>query len=42
MCAHPSPLSAYKTSAPFIGSRCFSKANEALKSLGKDPIDWNL
>ena len=37
--AHPSPLSAY---AGFFGSRPFSKANTALKELGKDPIDWEM
>lgn len=37
--AHPSPLSAY---AGFFGSRPFSKTNEFLKSLGKEPIDWQI
>ena len=41
-CSHPSPLSAYKTDEPFIGSRIFSRCNEALESLGKTPIDWNV
>lgn len=41
-CAHPSPLSATKTNKPFIGSRCFSKCNEALVKFGLTPIDWNL
>lgn len=40
--SHPSPLSAYKTSEPFIGSRIFSRCNEALASQGKTPIDWNV
>lgn len=35
---HPSPLSA---SRGFFGCRHFSKANEILSSLGKDPIDWS-
>ena len=39
--SHPSPLGATKTSSPFLGSRCFSGANEALKKSGKNPIDWN-
>lgn len=39
--SHPSPLGATKTNEPFIGSKCFSKANEYLKKHGKDPIDWN-
>ncbi|NDG85602.1 MAG: uracil-DNA glycosylase, partial [Proteobacteria bacterium] len=34
---HPSPLSAYRG---FFGSRIFSKANAALKTAGKPPIDW--
>jgi len=36
--AHPSPLSASK----FFGCKVFSKANELLKSLGKEPINWKL
>jgi uracil-DNA glycosylase len=36
--AHPSPLSAKK----FFGSRPFSAINEALISVGKPPIDWQL
>ncbi len=35
--AHPSPLSVYRG---FFGCRHFSKANEYLRSVGKDPIDW--
>ncbi len=34
---HPSPLSAYRG---FFGSRPFSKCNEILKELGKEPINW--
>lgn len=41
-CAHPSPLSATKTSTPFIGSKCFSRCNRALEEMGKKPIDWNV
>ncbi len=37
--AHPSPLSARNG---FFGSKPFSKVNDALKKLGKPPIDWNL
>lgn len=37
--AHPSPFSANKG---FFGSRPFSKTNEILKSLKKDPIDWQI
>lgn len=36
---HPSPLSA---SRGFFGSRPFSKANEALASMGESPINWCL
>lgn len=35
-CSHPSPLSAYKTKSPFIGSRIFTKINEHLEN----PILW--
>lgn len=34
---HPSPLSAYRG---FFGSHHFSKANEMLKSMSKDEINW--
>lgn len=37
-CAHPSPLSATK----WWGCKTFSKCNDALTSLGKKPVDWNL
>ena len=36
---HPSPLSAHNG---FFGSKPFSRANEILKSLGKEPIDWQI
>ncbi|MCH8562976.1 uracil-DNA glycosylase [Nesterenkonia sp. YGD6] len=36
---HPSPLSARRG---FFGSRPFSQANEALRRLGEDPVDWRL
>ena len=39
--SHPSPLGATKTASPFLGSRCFSRANEALQQHGKNSIDWN-
>ncbi|AWB82031.1 uracil-DNA glycosylase [Corynebacterium yudongzhengii] len=35
---HPSPLSANKG---FFGSRPFSRANEALKAQGGEPVDWS-
>jgi uracil-DNA glycosylase len=37
--AHPSPLSAR---LGFLGSRPFSRANEALESQGFSPVDWSL
>ncbi len=40
--SHPSPLGATKTKAPFIGSKCFSRANSALIEGGLEPIDWNV
>ena len=36
---HPSPLSARRG---FFGSKPFSKTNNFLKSIGKDPIDWQI
>jgi len=36
---HPSPLSA---SRGFFGCRHFSKTNEILRDLGKEPIDWQI
>ena len=36
---HPSPLSAYRG---FLGCKHFSKANELLKSMGKEPINWKI
>ena len=36
---HPSPLSAYRG---FFGCRHFSKTNEILAQMGKEPIDWAL
>lgn len=39
MAPHPSPLSA---SRGFFGCRHYSKTNEILKRMGKEPIDWNL
>ncbi|GLD98988.1 hypothetical protein PINS_up007706 [Pythium insidiosum] len=40
--SHPSPLGATKTNEPFIGSKCFSRANAYLEKHGKDPIDWRV
>lgn len=36
---HPSPLSA---SRGFFGSRPFSRANEALREQGAEPVDWRV
>lgn len=36
---HPSPLAA---SRGFFGSKPFSKTNDFLESIGKDPIDWQI
>ena len=36
---HPSPLSAFRG---FFGSRPFSKTNDFLCSIGKNPIDWQI
>ncbi len=36
--AHPSPLAG----GAFFGSRPFSRTNDILVKLGKEPIDWNL
>jgi len=40
--SHPSPLGATKTNQPFMGSKCFSRANDALVKNGYEPIDWNV
>ena len=37
--AHPSPLSA---SRGFLGCKHYSKINEILRSMGKQPIDWKI
>ncbi len=34
---HPSPLSAYRG---FFGCKHFSQANDYLRSIGKEPIEW--
>lgn len=36
---HPSPLSAH---AGFFGSKPFSRTNQFLASIGKEPIDWQI
>lgn len=41
--SHPSPLGATKTDSPFMGSKCFSRANQALKDFGyENVIDWRV
>jgi uracil-DNA glycosylase len=37
--AHPSPLSAHNG---FLGSRPFSRTNQALVDAGREPVDWCL
>lgn len=36
---HPSPLSSFRG---FFGSKPFSKTNNFLSSIGKEPIDWQI
>ncbi|CAB4535665.1 MAG: uracil-DNA glycosylase [Actinobacteria bacterium] len=36
---HPSPLSAHRG---FFGSRPFTKTNEILAQIGRDPVNWKL
>ena len=36
---HPSPLSAHNG---FLGSRPFSRANQALVEAGQEPVDWRI
>ena len=40
--SHPSPLGATKTNSPFLGSRCFSKANACLEQSNQEIIDWRV
>lgn len=40
--SHPSPLGARKTDQPFLGSKCFSRCNDALKEMGYPEVDWNV
>jgi uracil-DNA glycosylase len=39
---HPSPLSARRGPAPFLGCGHFSAANRHLAAAGRPPIDWSL
>lgn len=38
--SHPSPLSASRSSAPFLRSRCFTRTNDWLQAHGEAPIAW--
>lgn len=38
--SHPSPLSATKTTTPFLGSNVFTNINLELKKLGAEEINW--
>lgn len=38
---HPSPMGRFATT-PFLGSRVFTKINDALCKIGDDPINWRL
>lgn len=38
--SHPSPYSARATDKPFIGCNHFEKANQFLKSVDREPINW--
>lgn len=40
--AHPSPRANISSKTPFKGSRIFTKVNDALIGLKKEPIDWRL
>ena len=43
--SHPSPLGARKAGADFgafLGSRCFSRANDWLCAHGRDEVDWRV
>jgi uracil-DNA glycosylase len=45
MTSHPSPLGAYKvmkTAPAFLGSQCFSLANQYLITHSKQPINWSV
>ncbi len=41
--SHPSPLGARKAGSDFeafLGSRCFSRANDFLEQHGREGVDW--
>lgn len=39
--SHPCSYSANRGKVPFLGSRCFTKVNQILERIGKQPIDWS-
>jgi uracil-DNA glycosylase len=41
-CNHPSPLSAARPPAPFLGSGHFGAASRFLDAAGRGPVDWAL
>ncbi len=41
-CNHPSPLSALRPPAPFVGCGHFGLANAFLQRAGRPPVDWGL
>ena len=41
-CNHPSPLSALRAPAPFMGCGHFGLANQWLKKQGESAIDWRV
>lgn len=40
--SHPSPRGNINSKTPFIGSRIFTKTNDALVSIGLEPVNWRL
>lgn len=40
--SHPSPRGSLRSKVPFVGSRVFSRINDALVGYKQTPIDWRL
>lgn len=40
--SHPVPRASKWSNNPFTGSRIFTRINDALHTLGKEPVDWKL
>ena len=40
--SHPSPRASRASKHPFLGSRIFTRVNDNLCQMGKEPIDWRL